>query len=97
MPLTTHVSMPDVRLTANARALGTRQQASAVAVNGGPTGLSSIADYAATGVAVWGLEPAPAAAGMKIASAPGTAGTPTSGNVARVRPVNAAYHPRIHV
>ncbi|MFY1898009.1 hypothetical protein ACOTCN_28840, partial [Achromobacter xylosoxidans] len=83
--------------TANARVLGSKQQGSSIAVNGGPTGLSSIADYSTTGVADWGLEPAVPMAGMKIASAPGTAGVPTSGNVARVRPANVAYHPRLHV
>ncbi|MCG2598682.1 MAG: phage tail protein [Achromobacter sp.] len=83
--------------TANARALASRQSGSAIAVNGGPTGLTSIADFSAAAAAVWGLEqvasPTP---GMKISSTPGTAGTPTSGNVARVRPTNTAYHPRIH-
>jgi hypothetical protein len=82
--------------TANARVIGTRQSGSAIAVNGGPTGLSSIADYSTTGAAFWGLEPTTVVSGMKISSAPGTAGVPTSGNVARVRPMNTAYYPRIH-
>ena len=65
--------------------------------SGGPTGLTSVADFSAAAAAVWGLELMPSpTAGMKISSTPGTAGTPTSGNVARVRPTNIAYHPRIH-
>lgn len=83
--------------TANARALASRQSGSAIAVNGGPTGLTSVADFSAAAAAVWGLEPMPSpTVGMKISSTPGTAGTPTSGNVARVRPTNVAFHPRIH-
>ncbi|WP_155257613.1 hypothetical protein [Achromobacter xylosoxidans] len=94
---TIRASTLDVRLTANARALASRQSGSAIAVNGGPTGLTSVADFSAAAAAVWGLEPVPSpTAGMKISSTPGTAGTPTSGNVARVRPTNVAYHPRIH-